>query len=643
MKTSPESAEPGRTALFDQTVARQYTLEDGLAGMLVEDIHQDRRGLLWVATADGGVSRFDGETFENFGLSDGLPHLTVMKIAEDADGCLWFGTLGGGLAAFDGRRFRVFTTEDGLPSNEILDLQPQADGSVLVLGGGGIARFAGGRCVERTTEIGGRPLGRVHDLAADSAGRTWLASRNLGVISLDGRIMSPVFGVGGAHSWAWKFARDGDGHLWIASRHGNREPVVGRYDPRDQRLEWIEVEAAPEAAKVVASGIRHLRLDARGWLWMARRGVLVYDGRDWHSFSERFPHVDFGSTRLTYEDRDGSVWVGTYGAGLVHCHMAGVRKYGEADGLPHPGVQCLAEDHEGRIWIGTETGLACLEEGRLQSLGTAPRVTALRVDRGGTLWIGDAAGRVLKKRGADPQLIAELARDGLDRIIGICEDRAGRLWFGTSRGLLGCIEEDRFFEEERFSADPSLRRCSSMVQDSGGLLWIGTSGGDPALYHKDGAHRFHGADLSGLEAVTDVSALCEQAGTLWVGTAIGLFAVDLRSRKVRRISVDGGVWGNSVLSLATDRQGGLWVGTCGGGALYFHGGTFHRIRLGDSTLENTVRAIHCDRRGGVWFGTGGGLFIHRPRQAPPGIVICQAGRRAPPGCAPGSLLSRRHR
>ena len=54
------------------------------------------RGFLWIATADGGVSRFDSARFDTFGLKDGLPNLTVMAIAEDADGRLLFGTLGGG-------------------------------------------------------------------------------------------------------------------------------------------------------------------------------------------------------------------------------------------------------------------------------------------------------------------------------------------------------------------------------------------------------------------------------------------------------------------------------------------------------------------------------------------------------------------
>ena len=280
-------------ASFDHMMARQYTLQDGLAGMLIEDIYQDRRGLLWIATADGGVSRFDGETFENFRASDGLPDFAVMTIAEHGDGRLWFGTLGGGLAAFDGRGFEVYTTEHGLPSNEILGLQPQADGSMVLLTGAGIGRFDGGACVECTTHIEGQPLGRVHDMVTDLTGTTWLASRALGIISLEGHCLSPVFAEGGVYSPPRKFAQDSSGYLWIASRHRDKECVVGSYDPRSRHLDMIEVSAPSEVAEIVAPGIRHIRLDARGWLWMARRGVLVHDGQEWHPFSAAFPEADF--------------------------------------------------------------------------------------------------------------------------------------------------------------------------------------------------------------------------------------------------------------------------------------------------------------------------------------------------------------
>ena len=608
---------PRGTTPFAHTGARQYTLQDGLAGMLVEDIYQDRRGLLWIATADGGVSRFDGETFESFQLSDGLPHLTVMTIAEDAEGRLWFGTLGGGLAAFDGRGFQVYTTEHGLPSDEILVLQPQADGSMGVLTGAGICRFADGECVDCTTETGGRPIGRVHDMVTDSTGTTWLATRDRGIISLDGRCLSPVFDKGGVHHWAWKLALDSSGHLWIASRHGKEGALVGRYDPRSQHLDWIEVSAPLEVAQIVTPGIRHVRLDDKGWLWIARRGVLVYDGQEWHPFSARFADADFQNTRLTYEDRDGNIWVGSYGGGLVFCQVDRVRRYTQADGLPHHRVRSLAEDPAGRIWIGTGRGVACLQGEKIHSMGTSRAISALAVDRRGVLWAGDWGGRVYRGGSTDLEEIAVLAEDAEDRIAGLCVDPTGRLWVGTSHGRLGYMEQDRFVP--LLSLD-----CRAMVQGSEGVLWIGTAGGSPVLHYMDRAHRLHAWDPGGLEGVSKVGSVCEHEGLLWAGTVGGLCSVDPQSRKVRRYTTEQGLPANSILSLGTDRQGRLWIGTRGGVALKHHGGAFHSLHLGESTLEREVNAVLSDSQGRLWFGTGCGLTMYRPPPVPPGIVIRQS-------------------
>ena len=72
---------PKHKKSLEHVLGHRYTVADGLAGMQVEAIYQDRRGLLWIATADGGISRFDGTHFDTFGRAEGLPHLTVMAIA----------------------------------------------------------------------------------------------------------------------------------------------------------------------------------------------------------------------------------------------------------------------------------------------------------------------------------------------------------------------------------------------------------------------------------------------------------------------------------------------------------------------------------------------------------------------------------
>ena len=336
---------------FEHVLSSQYTVFDGLAGMHVEDLYQDRQGFLWIATADGGVSRFDSAHFDNFGLKDGLPNLTVMAIAEEADGRLLFGTLGGGIAAYDGRGFQVYTTEHGLPSNEIVGLQAQPDGSILVLTSAGVAWFSQGHFIKCITDIGGQPLGRVYDMATDAAGTTWLATLDQGVISLDGQRI----GVGNQKiQWPWKFAQDSSGHLWIAFHYTGSEALIGRYDSQNEQFTFINV--GNKAERAAQNGTRHVRVDKRGWLWLTHRGVICYDGQEWHPFSASLPNIDFSDTRLSYEDREGNIWIGLWGGGLIFCDPTSIRCYTEADGLPDREIRRLGEDHKGRMWIGTMGG-----------------------------------------------------------------------------------------------------------------------------------------------------------------------------------------------------------------------------------------------------------------------------------------------
>ena len=604
---------------FEHVLSSQYTVFDGLAGMHVEDIYQDRQGFLWIATADGGVSRFDSARFDTFGLKDGLPNLTVMAIAEDADGRLLFGTFGGGIAAYDGRGFQVYTTEHGLPSNEILGLQAQPDGSILVLTSAGVAWFAEGRCVKCITDVGGQPLGRVYDMATDVGGTTWLAAWR-GVISLDGQRMG--FG-DRASQWPWKFAQDPSGHLWISFHYTGTEVLIGRYDPRDQHLECINVGKGDEG--VVNHGTRHVRADERGWLWLTHRGVMVHDGQEWHPFSASLPDIDFSATRLTYEDREGNIWIGLWGGGLIFCNPASIRRYTEADGLPDREVRHLGEDHEGRMWIGTMAGMACMEEGQIRPVETEEIVSAMVVDGQGQVWSGGGAGKVYKWEGQTPQAIPVAEGTHPEEIAGLCEDGQGRIWVGTSDGRFGWIEKNRFICLDECSTalqdQDGVFWAGALLRDQDGVLWIGSVGVVPALYCYEDGH-LRPADMAEAESIAYVNVLWEHQNTLWVGTAKGLFTLDLSSREVRHFTAEQfGLSANGILALTADSQGSIWMGTSGGGVLRYDGETFQSIRLGPSALENMVEAVLCDRRGRMWFGTRAGLVAYQPGHTPPRLVI----------------------
>lgn len=96
---------------------------EGLPGVLVNDILEDRNGIYWLATYDYGLFRYDpfSKTFSNYNHDekdqDSLPWNCVYCIFEHSDGSIWIGTSGGFCRWNpESAGFTSFTSADGLPS-----------------------------------------------------------------------------------------------------------------------------------------------------------------------------------------------------------------------------------------------------------------------------------------------------------------------------------------------------------------------------------------------------------------------------------------------------------------------------------------------------------------------------------------------
>ncbi len=125
-----------------------WTADNGLPQNSVRDIKQTRDGYLWLATSDGLV-RFDGVRFTLFDKSNS-PGLTSNRFSclyEDRAGVLWAGTDNGGLTRYDHGTFTTYTTQDGLPHNEIKRITGDEAGQLWVLSAEQIVRWDNGRFV----------------------------------------------------------------------------------------------------------------------------------------------------------------------------------------------------------------------------------------------------------------------------------------------------------------------------------------------------------------------------------------------------------------------------------------------------------------------------------------------------------------
>ncbi|MBX7054718.1 MAG: ATP-binding protein, partial [Pyrinomonadaceae bacterium] len=143
---------------------------------------------------------------------------------------------------------------------------------------------------------------------------------------------------------------------------------------------------------------------------------------------------------------DGSVWIGTYVGGLLRYKNGKMTRLTTADGVPTGFVRDLFFDSMNRLWICT-------------SIGGVGRIDNTVVEK--------------------PTVATMTVRDGLssDQVTAAVEDRFGRIFFGTGRGIDVFVPETGRFQHYTTAdglADNFVNVATAMKD---GTLWFGTLNG----------------------------------------------------------------------------------------------------------------------------------------------------------------------
>ena len=114
-----------------QFTFKTYGQSEGLDNLVVNNILQDRAGLLWLAT-EAGVIRYDGARFLLFDLPSDLHGAICSSLTQDIYGHIWVQTTDG-TAYFEGTRFKsVLFRGNPIRSADNGQISAAPDGRVYV-------------------------------------------------------------------------------------------------------------------------------------------------------------------------------------------------------------------------------------------------------------------------------------------------------------------------------------------------------------------------------------------------------------------------------------------------------------------------------------------------------------------------------
>jgi signal transduction histidine kinase/ligand-binding sensor domain-containing protein len=461
-----ETQAPGSGRLADDYIRTDFTVENGLPDNVVNVIVQTENGLLWVGT-QSGLASFNGRDFSSIDLSasGSGPQGAVHALLESSAGDLWVGTDAGVLriprAALD--RFSpalaAFYRAGAGPSNEVDALTESRDGTIWAGTSHGLYRREAGKFVE---EIPGISVNRV----AEARNGHLLLITSKGFIEWDRHQIVPHPGLAarlGVHEDEIFYVfQNTDGVMWYCTARG-----VARIS--DTPLTPLQ------PAGVVTTQTYRIYRDYDNKLWVLT-GIGPYrvDG------SQLNTPAPFLHARSFYAGRDGDLWVGTNGDGLVHLRRRVVRMFSTADGLKNDMTMAVLPAHDGTLWVGANCGLYAFDGKRFRFYaekdGLANScVFALAEDSKNNVWIGSYGGGLFRFRDEHFTQYSTAQGLGSQVVTQIAVARDDSLWMATPDGVSHM--QNGHIRNYTIADGLSSNQILSVHLDRSGTLWAATQNG----------------------------------------------------------------------------------------------------------------------------------------------------------------------
>ncbi len=494
-----------------------------------------------------------------WGADNGLPNGNSMVMAQTGDGYLWVGTFSG-LFRFDGITFTFFD-------------QQTAPGMKQAAGIGVKALYAG------------------------KDGSLWIGTNGRGLVHLKNGIFTIYTTNEGLSDNTIRSIIEGhDGSLWIATDLGL------------DRLQNGKFTIYGSGDGLTSNSIRIVHEDRSGTVWVGSETAVdqFKDGK----FTRVVLNLPGGEKEqkpvtAIEESRDGSLWIGFFGGGVLRIQDGRQTALTTHEGLSNDYVHSILQDRDGNVWIGTVGGLNRLTENQFSAYTMKDglpqnNVFGIFEDREGNLWAGVDSTNALN-RFRDGKFLTYTTQEGLsgDSVYSVWQRKDGSIWVGTDGGLSE-------FDHGRFTTytDKLLNnRVTSVLESRDGSLWIGTSGSGLGRLKNDHLTMYTRRD--GL-ANDQVWCLAEdKEGNVWIGTNDGLNR--FQHEKITSYSLNEGLPSQMIRMLGVDREGNLWIGG-NSGLTQFKGGMFKTYSSKDGMSSDSPRAFYADAQGVLWIGTmGAGL------------------------------------
>ena len=652
MKTAPNKA-PLIVLLFCLVVlplaaqtGKFYSTNNELSSSLINQIFQDKRGFIWIAT-EYGLNRFDGLRFSNYkhmsGDSTSIKNNYVRTLYEDSRQNLLVGCIDG-LMKYDSETdtFReipmIRAGKQVFP--HVTQMQKLHNGEIwAVTTGQGIFRLDEEKQQAVSIDAIMKQVNYnfQSNLYEDSDYNIWIGTEGHGLICyLPATQEVRIFRYPAINdNYVSAIGEDKYGNLFIGTqKHG-----LSRYDREQNRFVPVPYTGSEELSIYCLTLVDdHLLIGTDG------QGLKTYNRMTGkiEDYSINSAPLDFseGKIHAILEDRDKNLWVGLFQKGIVLIPKQEnpFEYYGNKSIYYNPiGQGCVMsiyQDSNHHLWVAADNeGVFELDaEGRRlrhYQPGNNPRSMANTImcmyeDTNGDFWLGSYTRGLAKLNRRTGECEYPLPVDN-EKIFSIAEDRHKNLYiatFGSGFYQYNLVTKElKHYESSKDETGDLTRNelandwVNYIFCDSEGMIWLG---------HYKGISCFNPVNESFIN-YRKVNTLVEDrvgyvvqedhAGNIWAGTTDGLYCFNKKTDELTCFTVADGLPNNVICGICEDEEHNMWISTYMGICKYdAKTGRYINYYAGDGLQGNefTHGAFYKDEAGKVYFGGINGITYFQP-------------------------------
>ena len=544
-----------------------------LKSNFIRNVCEDTFQRLWIVS-EGGVDIIDLRTLKPVVPHDSqniLPKLLnqpATRIIRDSQGCIWLHCANA--------LHRIAFSEEGdikavatlspvrLNGPDIALRDIDEDGKIWMGVNGEIRKLV----FLSKTQMGTSPIAECLKLEPNTYISNFIAKENEVWITTDrgllrynksgNAIKQYVHNTNDPHSLSQNYLTDlaitSDKQLIVATLRG-----INIYNPMADNFDRIANDLQNKGTHILNSNFINCILADKEHIWFGTEtgGINKLNPRrlsirSYRHNEENPSSLSFNPVNAIYEDRYGSLWVGTVEGGLNRKergseHFTHYTRH-EQGGLSHNSVSAITADQDNRLWVGTWGGGI-----NLLDLKTPQRVLQTISSQ---------------TEGFPIDFIGALTYDPINK----------GMWIGANQGL-----HFYDFATRKMSAplgnntSENIHGCIGSIIDKEGKFWIGCLEGvyiiDLHSRSPQGVYQYrhlsYKLDHPDSRLMEKITCFYESKdGTLWLGSnGYGIYqrTIDAEGKeKFISYSTAQGLSNNSVRGLLEDGSGNLWIGTNNG-------------------------------------------------------------------------------